>query len=40
MPLISATFLRDFVYSAKRFSHARNARFAAKQTLEQGGSHG
>ena len=36
MPLIFTTFFRDFVYSAKRFSHARNARFAVKQTLKRG----
>ena len=40
MPLIFTTFFRDFVYSAKRFSHARNARFAAKQTLKKGGPMG
>lgn len=39
MPLIFTTFLRDFVYSAKRF-RARNARFAAKQTLKKGGPMG
>ena len=39
MPLISATFLRDFVYPAMRISRARNARFAAKQTLEKEGDH-